>query len=123
VAPSVLLIDDAAATRQALADLLRKRGYVVHEAGNGVDGLDVLRQHPEVCVTVLDLLMPRADGWSFREAQLADPAIAHVPVIVFTVAGKTEILKYTLKVQEVLHKPASVDDLLAAIDRCCAPAR
>lgn len=116
---TILLIDDAVGTRGTLAELLRTRGYEVREASNGAEGLAALRREPAIGVVVLDLLMPRADGWSFREEQLADAAIAHIPVIVFTVAGKTELLKYTLKVSDVLHKPASVDDLLAAIERLC----
>jgi CheY-like chemotaxis protein len=116
---TVLVIDDAVGTRSALAELLRTRGYQVREAGNGTEGLAALHEDAGICVIVLDLLMPESDGWSFRERQLADPAIAHVPVIVFTVAGKTELLKYTLKVEDVLHKPASVSELLVAIERCC----
>jgi CheY-like chemotaxis protein len=120
----VLLIDDVDATRQALADLLQRRGYRTLQAGTAEDGLRQLRASArDIAVIVLDLVMPKSNGWWFREQQLADPGIADVPVIVFTSAGKSEMLKYTLKVDEVLLKPASVDELLAAVERHANPRR
>lgn len=115
---AVLLIDDVADTRHALATLLQQRGYRTLEAGSGEAGLQLLRiQAGSVGVVVLDLLMPGANGWWFREQQLQDPAIADVPVIVFTGATKTDLVKYTLKIDDVLLKPVAVDELLAAIAR------
>jgi len=117
----ILLIDDNEATRQPLGDLLRRRGYEVDEAGDGTSGLDKLRQRPETAVVVLDLQMPNGNGWWFRDQQLADPAIASVPVIVFSVAAKNDYVKYALRARDVLNKPASVDELFDAIRECCGP--
>ena len=117
--PLILLVDDVEATRAPLADLLRRRGYDVNETGDGEQGLAMLRRHPSTCVVVLDLLMPNADGWWFREQQLADAAVASVPVIVFSVSSQTEIIKYTLKTEHVLQKPVAVDALFTAIHECC----
>ena len=115
---SVLLIDDVAATRQALAAVLQQRGYQTIEADGGESGLRLLREcAADVGVVVLDLLMPGANGWWFREQQLRDPNVAAVPVIVFTAAAKPEVVKYTLKIDDVLFKPVAVDDLLDAIAR------
>jgi CheY-like chemotaxis protein len=119
---TVLLIDDVRETRQALAELLQRRGYTTLEAGGGEEGLRMLRDHAgAVGVVALDLLMPGSNGWWFREQQLVDAAVAEIPVVVFTSAGKSDLLKYTLKVQDVLFKPVSVDDLLEAIARYVQP--
>jgi CheY-like chemotaxis protein len=115
----VLVIDDVDATRHGLTELLRLRGYSPHEAKNGAEGFDVLRKHPDISVVVLDLAMPGTNGFWFREQQLREPALAHVPVIVFTGSAKIEDL-HRLTVAEVLLKPFSVDDLFAAIERHCA---
>jgi CheY-like chemotaxis protein len=115
----VLVIDDVDATRQGLAELLRLRGYSPYEAKNGAEGLDVLRKHPDTSVVVLDLTMPGTNGFWFREQQLKEPALAHIPVIVFTGSTKAEELP-RLAVAEVLLKPFSVDKLLAAIERHAA---
>ena len=120
----VLLIDDVRETRSALATLLQQRGYATLEADTGEMGLRLLREHVDsVAIIVLDLLMPATNGWWFREQQLADPSIADVPVIVFTSAGKPELVKYTLRIQDVLFKPVAVDDLLLAIERHFREAR
>jgi CheY-like chemotaxis protein len=50
----------------------------------GAEGIDVLREHPDTCVVMLNLTMPGTSGFWFREQQLMEPALAHVPVIVFT---------------------------------------
>jgi two-component system, cell cycle sensor histidine kinase and response regulator CckA len=114
--PSVLVVDDVDATRHGLAELLRLRGYVPREAKNGAEGIEVLRQHPDICVVVLDLTMPGTSGLWFREQQLMEPALAHVPVIVFTGSATAEELR-RLAVTDVLMKPFSVDELFAAIAR------
>ena len=116
-ARAVLVIDDVAATRHGLAQLLRLRGFAALEAADGAEGLRVLRDTPHVCVVVLDLLMPRANGYWFREQQLQDPALAHIPVIVFT--GADDVPDTQLMFAEVLRKPVSVDALLEAVERCC----
>lgn len=115
---SVLVVDDVHATRVGLAELLRLRGFDVYEAANGHEALDVLCQHPDVCVVVLDLMMPLADGYWFREQQLRDPEVADVPVIVFTGSANPEMLA-KLRLSHVLLKPFSVGDLLGAIGRYC----
>jgi two-component system chemotaxis sensor kinase CheA len=116
VTRSVLVVDDVDATRHGLAELLRLRGYAPREAKNGAEGIEVLREHPDTCVVVLDLTMPGTNGVWFREQQLMEPALAHIPVIVFTGSASAEELR-RLAVTDVLMKPFSVDELFAAIER------
>lgn len=113
---TILVIDDVAATRTGLAELLRLRGFTAREAANGEEGLRMLREDPSIGIVVLDLRMPRANGFWFREQQLADPAIAHLPVIVFTGAADADAAREQLRIDHVLHKPVAVDELLAAIE-------
>ena len=58
----LLLADDAATERAALATYLRREGYEVSEAGNGADAIDYLKSH-EVDALLLDLNMPVVDGF------------------------------------------------------------
>jgi CheY-like chemotaxis protein len=113
---SVLVVDDVHATRAGLAELLRLRSCIVYEAANGRDAVQMLRDHPDMTVVVLDLRMPQTDGYWFREQQLRDPAIAEIPVIVFTGSADPELLS-RLQLSHVLLKPFSVEDLLDAIGR------
>ena len=119
----VLIVDDVDATRTGLAELLQLLGYETEEAKDGAEALRRLQSNPRIAVVVLDLLMPGANGYWFREQQLNDPAIADTPVIVFTGRETSDVLTQALKVTEVLHKPVSADALCAAIGRYCEPLR
>ena len=119
----VLIVDDVDATRTGLTELLQLLGFETEEARDGEGGLQRLRANPRIAVVVLDLLMPGASGYWFRERQLNEPAIADVPVIVFTGSETTDVLTQALKVTEVLHKPVSADALCEAIGRYCEPSR
>ena len=72
----VLLVEDDAICRAELAELLAERGYEVDQARGGAEALEHLAKVPEPpAVILLDLRSPSMDGWSFREAQLADPRL------------------------------------------------
>ena len=119
----VLIVDDVDATRTGLAQLLQLLGYETEEAANGVEGIERLRNNPRIGVVVLDLVMPKGDGFWLREEQLKDSLVANVPVIVFTGAETNDVLTQALRVTEVLHKPVSADALCEAINRYCEPSR
>jgi CheY-like chemotaxis protein len=119
----VLIVDDVDATRSGLAQLLQLLGYDTDEAADGAAGLRRLRENARIGVVVLDLLMPGASGYWFREQQLKDPAIADVPVILFTGSETSDVLTRALKVTEVLHKPVSADALCEAVGRYCQSRR
>lgn len=117
--PVVLVVDDVDGTRAGIAELLDLRGYRALQASDGADGIRVLREHPDVRAIVLDLQMPRFDGFWFREEQLRDPTVAAVPVIVFTATAVTTQVTEQLGVTEVLVKPFSVDQLFESVERQC----
>ena len=117
--PTVLIIDDTDATRTGLVRLFQLRGYKTKEAVNGADGIERLREEPRADVVVLDLMMPGTNGYWFRDEQLKDPALAPVPVIVFTGVGEAEVLRRRMGVAEVFCKPVSVDAVFEAVSRHC----
>jgi CheY-like chemotaxis protein len=118
--PTVLIVDDADATRSGLVRLFQLRGYDTREAVNGADALQRLRDEPSINVVVLDLMMPGTNGYWFREQQVKDPALADIPVIVFTGIGDAEGLRTRMGVTEVFCKPVSVDAVFEAVSRHCS---
>jgi CheY-like chemotaxis protein len=83
--PSVLLVEDDAATRDALRDILAEQHIRVWTAEDGHAALDLLRSgRATPSVIVLDLMLPRMSGWELRERLRADPALADIPVVVMT---------------------------------------
>jgi len=113
----ILVVEDDAATRSALADILELEGYNVAAVGNGREALEYAQRNPAPRLIILDLIMPEMDGWEFRARQRKHPKLADSPVFVVTASGKhaTEGLDADL----VLHKPIDVDRLLSAIEHFC----
>jgi CheY-like chemotaxis protein len=118
---TVLVVDDDEDLRQALTDILEGEGFAVVPAENGVDALDKLRTgHDRPCVILLDLMMPKMDGATFRKVQLQDPALAAIPVVIVSANWKSAQTAQDLGVADVLSKPFSATDLIATVSRLCA---
>ena len=65
-------------------------------------------------------MMPVMDGWDFRAAQLADPSLRDIPVIVISASGfGRDTLRSQLRTFEVVSKPIELDDFLKAVRQAC----
>ncbi len=118
LARHVLIIEDDADVRSAIADALAGEGHSVAEAGDGIEGLERARDHrPDVIL--LDLMMPGMDGWAFREAQRRDGELAGVPVVIISACLPEDLL--ALDAAARLDKPFDLENLLALLDRLAAP--
>jgi CheY-like chemotaxis protein len=71
---------------------------------------------------VLDLWMPAGNGYWFREQQRSDPALARVPLIVFTGSGQGDVDMERLGGASVLQKPVGIAQLLETIAECVTQA-
>lgn len=116
----ILLVEDDVDVREALVQVLHFEGYETATASNGEEALERLASDPTPNVIVLDLMMPVMDGRQFRVAQMRDPAIANIPVIVISAAAYGEETVAGLGIAAYLRKPIEVEELLAAIARHCA---
>jgi type II secretory ATPase GspE/PulE/Tfp pilus assembly ATPase PilB-like protein len=86
---TVLLVEDEDALRQVLRDLLEREGYSVIEAQDGVQALDEIDRHAPDAL-VLDLNLPRLDGYQVLSHLRARPGTAELPVLVLTAKGDEE---------------------------------
>jgi len=115
----VLIIDDDPEIRAIIAEALSSEGHSVAEAGDGLDGLRSAREHhPDLIL--LDLMMPRMDGWAFRRAQVTDAQLATIPVVIISAAPPEQV--HALDVAAHFHKPFGLDDLFDVIERLTAEA-
>jgi CheY-like chemotaxis protein len=105
----VLVVDDDADVREALALALELAGYLTVRAGDGLDALLALRTGPPPDAIVLDLEMPIMSGWDFRAAQLRDPDLARIPVVVLSSSPRE------VSADRRLPKPSALDDVLRAV--------
>ena len=113
----VLVIDDDDELRETIVEVLADTGFAVAQADNGAVALSLLQASDALpSVILLDLMMPVMNGWEFREAQLGDPRLAAIPVVLMTASRDLK----GLDVDQVLRKPATLDDLVKAIGRFAA---
>jgi signal transduction histidine kinase len=109
----ILLIEDDADLREALSDALEFSGHTVVSAVDGDDGLRQMREHkPDV--VVLDLMMPKLDGWQFRVAQRNDPNLAETPVVVMSASSSPTAA--AVDADLYLRKPLDAKTVLQAIE-------
>jgi len=102
----VLLVEDEDALRRVMKDLLEREGFVVFEAADGVKALDEIdRAAPDI--VVLDLNLPRLDGYGVLSHLRARPATQELPVIVLTAKGDedSEVRVFEFGASDYLTKP------------------
>lgn len=80
---SILVVDDVNVDREILRGLLVREGYQVHAAEDGLKALELLLWE-KVDLILLDILMPRLDGYQFLEKIKSDPNLKHIPVIMIS---------------------------------------
>src|SRR5262245_39161957 len=82
-APIILLVEDHESSAEGYAQLLTGAGYRVARAKNGYEALaEVSRETP--ALVLLDLKLPKLDGWDLLQRLKEDAALASVPVVVVT---------------------------------------
>ena len=112
----VLIIDDDEGIRTALAELLELSGYQVAVAADGQEGLELLAVGLEPNAIVLDLMMPRMDGWTFLSRLRADPKFHEMPVVVTTAVASES----PAEADVCLQKPFDLGRLDHEVARLCA---
>lgn len=113
----VLVVDDDAAIRDAVRDVLESEGIAVETATNGADALEkVDRRRPRL--VLLDMRMPILDGWGFARA-LEERGLA-LPVVVMTAAADASRWADEIGAIGVVAKPFGVAELVSAVRRFSA---
>src|SRR3954469_12705215 len=114
---NILVVDDYAEARALLAIFIRRLGYDVSQANDGVEALaQAAAVHPDLIL--MDLFMPRMDGQEAITRLKADPQTRDIPIILLT-AGKPEQAKNALSAGavDVIFKPIDFSNLNARIDQ------
>jgi CheY-like chemotaxis protein len=105
--PIGMVVDDDALVRESVAEVLEDVCDHVYRASDGVEGLEVLRQHPDISVIVTDIAMPRLDGVAFAcQARLLHPDLK-----VLFLSG----MQRPPASEEFLAKPFPVSALVSAV--------
>jgi chemosensory pili system protein ChpA (sensor histidine kinase/response regulator) len=111
--PLVMVVDDSLTVRKITSRLLAREGFDVAAAKDGVDALQALAERTPDLI-LLDIEMPRMDGFEFTKTLKGDPRHAHIPIIMITsrTAEKHRNRAAELGVDLYLGKPYQEDELL-----------
>ena len=114
---TVLAIDDDSEVVEMIRLGLEADGMRVLGAGDGSEGLDVIR-HEDVDVVVLDIMLPKVDGWMTLMEIRNNPATIDLPVIMLTAKTQDLAKIYAFKqgVQQYVTKPFNVAELSARVE-------
>jgi CheY-like chemotaxis protein len=117
----IFVVDDDAAIRTTLTDILEEEGYRVVTAADGHEALLHLRHAtPHPCLIFLDLMMPTMSGWDFLSEQQNDPQLASIPVVVISAASNPTLKDPLAGATAVLPKPLELLVILETVGRYCA---
>ena len=121
--PLVLVVDDSITVRRVTQRLLRREGYRVALAADGLQALEQLAQE-RPAVVLSDIEMPRMDGFDLARNIRADVKLKDLPIIMITsrIAEKHREHAQQLGVNHYLGKPYSEDELLALVKHYCTQA-
>jgi signal transduction histidine kinase/ActR/RegA family two-component response regulator len=111
--PRVVLVEDDGPSRDLFSAYLEGADLEVAVARDGEEGLDSVRRLDPAAV-VLDIRLPRIDGWNVLRALKADPATSKVPVVVVSIVDE-RAKGLALGAAEYLVKPVGREDLLRAL--------
>lgn len=115
----ILIVEDDADTRDALAIFLERHGYAVALATDGADGLRQLRAGLRPRLILLDLMMPEKNGLQFRVEQVVDPELADIPVVIYSGDAEARATGATFGGVACLAKPIDVGKLLDLVQAHC----
>ena len=111
----VLVVDDESRMRKLVKDFLSKKGYIVLEAGDGEEAVDIFMNNKDIGLIILDVMMPKMDGWeTCKEIR----KFSQVPIIMLTAKSdeRDELLGFELGIDEYITKPFSPKILVARVE-------
>ncbi|MCI6242874.1 MAG: response regulator transcription factor [Lachnospiraceae bacterium] len=111
----ILVVDDESRMRKLVSDFLVKKNFVVLEAGDGEEALDIFYKDKEIALLILDVMMPKMSGWEVcREIRKT----SKVPIIMLTAKSdeSDELMGFDLGVDEYITKPFSPKILVARVE-------
>ena len=110
----VLVVDDDIDTLNSMNEILQSEGFDTVCAQDGQQAWELMQRAPGPDLVVLDLMMPKMDGWTFRMHQRRDPKLATIPVVV--VSGFTANV-IDESAEAIFAKPIDLPAFIEAVKR------
>ncbi|MEV6741592.1 HAMP domain-containing protein [Streptomyces sp. NPDC051104] len=115
----VLIVDDDIRNVFALTSVLEQHGLSVLYAENGREGIEVLEQHDDVAVVLMDIMMPEMDGYATTTAIRRMPQFAGLPIIALTAKAMKGDREKAIQsgASDYVTKPVDPDHLLSVMEQ------
>jgi two-component system chemotaxis response regulator CheY len=114
MAKHILIVDDSKTVRNLVAFIMKKEGYKVTSAEDGLDGLEKLYQAEHIDLIISDVNMPRMDGFTFIKNLREQEAYRDTPIVVLSTEGQDKDIQTGMNLGANLYmvKPAQPEKLL-----------
>jgi len=111
----ILVVDDDVRNVFALTSVLEQEGMEVLYAENGKEGIDTLREHPDIALVLMDVMMPELDGYGTTRAIRAIPQFGKLPIISLTAKAMKGDREKSIAsgASDYVSKPVDTDQLLS----------
>ena len=115
----IIVIDDSQTIREQVATTLRRAGFEILEAVDGVDGTEVIERTPDAALAICDVNMPKKNGLELLEGLRSSGRTPILPVLMLTTEGQPLLIERARKAgaKGWLVKPFKADLLLAAVKK------
>lgn len=113
----ILIVDDSKTVRNLVAFIMKKEGFKVTMAEDGLDGLEKLYSSESVDLVISDVNMPRMDGFTFIKTVREQEAYRDLPIVVLSTEGQEQDIKRGISLGANLYmvKPAQPDQMVKNI--------
>ena len=113
----ILIVDDSKTVRNLVAFIMKKEGFRVTMAEDGLDGLEKLYSAGDVDLIVSDINMPRMDGFTFIRTVREQEAYRDLPIVVLSTEGQEKDIQTGMRLGANLYmvKPAQPEKMVRNI--------
>ncbi|WP_027720211.1 MULTISPECIES: response regulator [Maridesulfovibrio] len=113
----ILIVDDSKTVRNLVAFIMKKEGFKVTTAEDGLDGLEKLYSLEKVDLIISDVNMPRMDGFTYIKTVREQDAYKDIPIIVLSTEGQEKDIQTGLSLGANLYmvKPAQPEKMVKNI--------
>ena len=118
--PTILVVEDDPDLRLVHSEILSHEGYEVLTAADGIEALEVVETEGPPAMILLDLRMPRMNGWDLANRLREREGWRDIPIIVVAAHYRIADEAAAIGAHAFLHKPVSIDVLLKVVGQVFA---
>ncbi|WP_243363354.1 response regulator [Fundidesulfovibrio terrae] len=111
---TILIVDDSKTVRNLVAFIMKKEGFKVVTAEDGLDGLEKLYSSEKIDLIISDINMPRMDGFTFIKSVREQDAYSDIPIVVLSTEGQEKDIQAGLSIGANMYmvKPAQPEKMV-----------